>query len=217
MSRTALIVEDEPDMADVLARILRQRHIDASVLHVDAPAPEWVREHHPDLVLLDLMLPDRDGYSVCREIKLDRRSNLTAIVMVTAMGRKEDVIKGLTVGADEYVAKPFEIEELEAAIARALAWRDELKRSGAHSEVHFQLQSDTRLLSDLNHMLSSLLLYTPLSDEAAHQFTTAVREMGVNAIEWGHRKRVELVVTVTYRIESDRVVVTIKDTGPGFN
>ena len=77
--------------------------------------------------------------------------------------------------------------------------------------------TDTRLLTELNDMLSSLLLYTPLNADAAHQLTTAVREMGVNAIEWGHRKRLELLVTVTYRIEADRVVITIKDTGPGFN
>jgi DNA-binding response OmpR family regulator len=214
---SALIVEDEPDMADVLARILRLRHIDSTVMHAGDPAPAFVRTHHPDVVLLDLMLPDRDGYSVCEEIKLDRDTNLTPIVMVTAMGRHEDLIKGLAVGANEYLSKPFEIEELNATVDRALAWREEMKRCGACHEVHFQLKSDTRLLTELNDMLTSLLLYTPLSADAAHQLTTAVREMGGNAIEWGHRKRVELLVTVTYRIQADRVVVTIKDTGPGFN
>ena len=216
-SVTALIVEDEPDMADVLARILRLRHIDSTVMHEGNGAPTFVRAHRPDVVLLDLMLPDRDGYSVCEEIKLDRETNLTPIVMVTAMGRHEDLIKGLAVGANEYLRKPFEIEELNATVDRALAWREEMKRCGACNEVHFQLKSDTRLLCELNDMLSSLLLYSPLSAEAAHQLTTAVREMGVNAIEWGHRKRLELLVTVTYRIEADRVVITIKDTGPGFN
>ena len=161
MSMHALVVEDEPDMADVLVRILRLRDIDSTVLHAGNPAPAFVRRHHPDVVLLDLMLPDRDGFSVCEEIKLDRDTNLTPIVMVTAMGRREDLVHGLAVGANEYVAKPFEIEELHVAIDRAIAWRDELKRSGAHGEVHFQLQSDTNLLNELNHMLSSLLLYTP--------------------------------------------------------
>ncbi len=214
---TALIVDDEPDMADVLARILRLRHIESTVMHEGSPAPAFVRAHQPDVVLLDLMLPDRDGYSVCEEIKLDRETNLTPIVMVTAMGRHEDVIKGLAVGANEYLNKPFEIDEFNATVDRALAWREDMKRCGACNEVHFQLKSDTRLLSELNDMLSSLLLHSPLSPDAAHQLTTAVREMGGNAIEWGHRKRVELPVTITYRIETDRVIVTIKDTGPGFN
>ena len=217
MGEMALIVEDEPDMADVMARMLRLRHMDATVMYEGSPAPAFVRAHQPDVVLLDLMLPDRDGYSVCEEIKLDRETNLTPIIMVTAMGRHEDRIKGLAVGANEYLTKPFDPEELHAAIDRALAWRAELKRSGARGEVHFQLKSDTGLLNELNHMLSSLLLYTRLSAEAAHQLTTAVREMGVNAMEWGHRKRVDLLVTVTYRIEADRVIVTVKDTGPGFN
>jgi DNA-binding response OmpR family regulator len=217
MAERALIVEDEPDMADVMARMLRLRHMDSTVLHEGNPAPAYVRAHQPDVVLLDLMLPDRSGHSVCEEIKLDRATNLTPIIMVTALGGREELIKGLAVGANEYLTKPFEPEELHAAIDRAIAWRDELKRSGAHGEVHFQLKSDTRLLTELNHMLSSLLLYTRLSAEAAHQFMTAVREMGINAMEWGHRKQVNLLVTVTYRIEADRVVVTVKDTGPGFS
>ena len=217
MSVTALIVEDEPDMADVLSRVCRLRHIQSSVLHEGGGAPAWVRAHQPDVVLLDLMLPDRDGFSVCQEIKLDRATNLTPIIMVTAMGRHDDLVKGLAVGANEYLTKPFEIEALHEAIDRALAWREEMKRCGACNEVPFQLKSDIRLLGELNDMLTSLLLHTPLSPNAANQLTTAVREMGVNAIEWGHRKRVDLLVTVTYRIESDRVVVTIRDSGPGFN
>jgi DNA-binding response OmpR family regulator len=85
--------------------------------------------------------------------------------MVTAMGRRENLIHGLTVGANEYIQKPFEIEELHAAIDRAITWRDELRRSGAQGEIHFEMKSDTQLLNDLNHMLSSLLLYTPLSED----------------------------------------------------
>ena len=213
----ALIVEDDLELADIVARVLQRRDMETAVLNEGLPAPAWVRANRPDVVLLDLMLPDRSGISVCEEIKLDRETNLTPIIMVTALGRREDVIKGLAVGANEYVPKPFDVDQLYAAIDRALAWRDELRQSGARGEVHIQLQSDTRLLEELNHMLSSLLLYTPMSAEAAHQLTMAVREMSTNAIEWGHRKQADLLVTVTYRIEPDRVVIKVKDTGPGFN
>jgi len=217
MSIKALIVEDDADLADVLARVLQRRGIESHILLLGAPAPAWVREHRPDVVLLDLMLPDRDGYSVCQEIKLDRDTNLTPIVMVTAVANREAMIKGLAVGANEYVTKPFATEVLYSAIDRALAWRDDLRTRGAAGELHFQLQSDPRFLGELNAMLSALLLYTPLSQESIHQLTWAVREMSGNAIEWGHRKQADLLVTLTYRIEADRVVITIKDTGPGFD
>ena len=66
-------------------------------------------------------------------------------------------------------------------------------------------------------MLSSLCLHGGLPEHHARQLTTAVREMGVNAIEWGHRRNQELMLTVRYRIESDKVVITIRDSGPGFD
>ena len=217
MPARALIVEDEVELSELFAEILKRRGLDAAVLHEGGPAAQWVRQHHPDLVLLDLMLPDKSGYAVCEELKLDRKTNLTPIVMVTARTAHQDMVKGLAVGANEYVTKPFTLDQLNAAIDRALAWRDELYRCGAKEEIHFELKSDACFLEELNHMLSNLFLYSGLASDSIRQLTTAIREMGMNAIEWGHRKRVELVVTVTYRIEADRVVVTIRDSGPGFN
>jgi two-component system OmpR family response regulator len=217
MPTTALVIEDERELADLIAEILRMRGLDAIVLHEGAPAPAWVRQHRPDLVLLDLMLPDRSGYLVCEELKLDRKTNLTPIVMVTAASRHEDMVKGLAVGANEYVTKPFTIPQLNAAVDRALAWRDDLCRCGAEGEIHFELKSDAKFLEELNHMLSSLFLFTGLPSDSVRQLTTAIREMGMNAIEWGHRKQNDLLVNVTYRIDKDRVVIAIRDTGPGFN
>ena len=217
MPQKALIVEDEPELAELFGEILRMRGLESTVLHQGAPAPQYIRDHKPDLVMLDLMLPDRDGYSVCEEVKLDRKTNLTPIVMVTARAHHEDLVKGLAVGANEYVTKPFTVEQLNAAIDRALGWKAELLKCGAQGEIHFELKSDARFLEELNHMLSSLFLYSGLRSESARQLTTAIREMGMNAIEWGHRKTSNLLVNVTYRIEADKVVIKIKDAGPGFD
>lgn len=217
MARRCLVVEDEKELAELVGEIVRMRGMEPTILHGGKAAAEWVRQNQPDLVLLDLMLPDRDGYSVCQELKLDRQTNLTPIVMVTARARHEDMVKGLAVGANEYVTKPFTLDQLNEAIDRALAWREELCGCGAQGEIHFELKSDTRFLEELNHMLASLFLHTGLPEDSVRQLTTAVREMGVNAIEWGHRKQVERVVSVSYRIESDRVVIKIRDTGPGFD
>ena len=217
MSQTALIVEDEKELADLLSTILRLRHFEPAVLYTGAPAADWARQHQPRLILLDLMLPDVEGYSVCQELKLDKRTNLTPVIMVTARARPEDRVKGIAVGANQYVIKPFSIEQINDAIDRALAWEADLRSCGACGEVHFELKSDTRHLEELNDMLSNLFLHSPLSENDARHLTTAVREMGVNAIEWGHRRNHDLVLTVNYRIEADKVVITIKDSGPGFD
>jgi two-component system, OmpR family, response regulator len=217
MARTALIVEDEKELAELLSAFLRMRHFEPAVLYSGAPAAEWVRQHHPELILLDLMLPDRDGYTVCQEIKLDKRTNLTPVIMVTARGKREDRLRGLAVGANEYLAKPFTIEQLNDAIDRVLKWESDLRRCGARGEVHFELKSDTRHLEELNDMLASLFIHSGLAEHNARQLTTAVREMGVNAIEWGHRRNQDLLLTVKYRIEADKVVIVIRDSGPGFD
>src|SRR4051812_12012958 len=180
MAQRALVIEDEADLAELIAEILRLRGLSAVVLHQGAPAPAWVRENQPDLVLLDLMLPDRNGYSVCEELKLDRKTNLTPIVMVTACDRHEDMVKGLAVGANEYVTKPFTIQQLNLAVDRALAWRDDLCRCGAQGEIHFELKSDARFLEELNQMLSSMFLFSGLPGDSIRQLTTAIREMGMN-------------------------------------
>jgi CheY-like chemotaxis protein/anti-sigma regulatory factor (Ser/Thr protein kinase) len=217
MSGRALIVEDETELADLFVEILRHRGMEAHVLHLGVPAAEWVRQHKPDLILLDLMLPDKSGYAVCEELKLDRKTNLIPIVMVTARTGHADMVKGLAVGANEYVTKPFTLDQLNGAIDRALAWQQDLCNCGAQGEIQFELKSDARFLEELNHMLSSLFLYSGLPGDSIRQLTTAIREMGMNAIEWGHRKQINLLVSVTYRIDKDRVVIKIKDHGPGFN
>src|SRR5207245_171158 len=87
----------------------------------------------------------------------------------------------------------------------------------AAGEIHFQLQSDTTYLEELNQLLASLFLYSGLSESQVKQLTMAVRELGTNAIEWGHQRQPDLIVTVTYRIDAEKITIVIRDTGPGFN
>ncbi len=217
MSRQVLIVEDDAALGELLAEDLQLSGMRPTVLGVGRPAPEWVRRHRPDLVLLDLMLPDVDGYQVCKELKLDRETNRIPLVMVTALAREEDRVRGLEVGANDYVTKPFSREQLHAAIDGALAWRRELERHGTHGEVRFEMRSHTRHLEELNQLLASLFLHTPLSQKQVQQLMMAVRELGANAIEWGHRNQADRIVTVTYRIDPDKVVIAVRDNGPGFD
>jgi CheY-like chemotaxis protein len=217
MGRLALIVEDEQDMGLLLADALRRWGYEPTLLAQGAPAVAWARAHQPDVILLDLMLPDVDGYDICRDLKLDRATNLIPVVMVTARTGHEDYVRGLEVGANHYLMKPFSEAQLGRAITDVQGWREELKRRGTEGEIHFQLRSDIQYLEELNALLASLFFFTPFGQAQVKQLISVVRELGANAIEWGHQKQVDRPLTVTYHIDSEKVRIVIRDTGPGFN
>ena len=217
MGRKALIVEDETELSELLAAHLQNWGYEPTVLNEGRGAVEWVRRNKPDLILLDLMLPDTDGYTICETLKINRDTNLIPVVMITALSGNDDRTRGLEVGANQYLTKPFAAADLHAAILNASARVDDLIRTGTEGEVHFRLRSDTHHLDELNQMLGSLFLFSGLTQSQVKQLTTAVRELGTNAIEWGHRKQADRIVNVVYRIDPQKVTIAIRDTGPGFN
>ena len=118
-----LVVDDDASLAEMLSIVLRQEGFDSRVCTRGDRATEAFRDYGPDLVLLDLMLPGRDGIDVCREI---RAESGVPIVMLTAKGDTVDVVVGLESGADDYVVKPFKPKELVARI-RARVRRHETR------------------------------------------------------------------------------------------
>jgi DNA-binding response OmpR family regulator len=217
MRRIALIVEDAEDTGHLLAEHLRRRGFEPTVLTEGKGAVQWTRENRPEFLLLDLMLPDMDGFQICEDLKLERETNLIPVIMVTALDGHKDLVHGLKVGANRYLTKPFTLDELNRAIDDVFLWREELEQRGTSGEVHFQLQSDTQYLEELNQLLAALFLYSGLAQAQVKHLTMAVRELGTNAIEWGHQKQIDRLVSVTYRIDQEKVTIVIRDTGPGFN
>lgn len=217
MTRKALVVEDEKDTGFLLAEHLRRWGFEPTVLEEGKKAVPWVRAHQPALILLDLLLPDMDGFAICETLKLERETNLIPVIMITALSADEDKVHGLQVGANRYLTKPFTPDELNRAIQDAFAWLDDMRKHGTEGEVRFHLQSDACFLEELNQLLASLFLFSGLTHTQVRQLTTAVREMGINAIEWGHRKQIDRIVQVVYRIDPEKIVITIRDSGPGFD
>ena len=217
MNPYALIVEDEQDTGHLLAEHLKRWGFEPTVLTEGKPAVSWVQEHKPDLILLDLMLPDMDGFEICEALKLERETNLIPIIMISALSSSEDRVRGLKVGANQYLTKPFSPDDLHDAIDTVSGWKEEVQQSGSRKEIQFELQSDTQYLEELNSLLSSLLQYSGLTSEKANQLITAVREMGANAIEWGHQKQINRILSITYHADDEKVTIAIRDTGPGFD
>jgi two-component system OmpR family response regulator len=113
-----LVVEDEPNIRELLATSLRFAGFEVHVAADGATALKQAATHQPDLVVLDVMLPDMDGFTVTRKLRDSGR--VLPIVFVTARDSVEDKIKGLTVGGDDYVTKPFSLEEVVARIRAVL-------------------------------------------------------------------------------------------------
>ncbi len=121
MARTILVVDDEPTLRETLAEALDADGFRVVTAADGSEALVQFREHHPDLVVLDLMLPELSGVEVCRIL---RRESGVPILMLTARSSEIDKVLGLELGADDYVTKPFSLRELTARI-RALLRRTE--------------------------------------------------------------------------------------------
>jgi DNA-binding response OmpR family regulator len=214
---TALIVEDHPDQAQMVAGLLRFRNFQPIIAGTGALGLEYARKHSPDVLILDLMLPDISGFDVCRRLRTDRQTMLTPIVMLTALGDATNRVQGFRVGANAYVTKPYGMQDLINAIEAARAWRQGIDSGNLQGDIHVELNSEITLLQDLNDFLLALCQSTPLTDEQVAHLRQAVMEMGQNAIEWGNRHQSDRLVNMTYRVFEDRVVITIRDQGAGFD
>jgi two-component system response regulator BaeR len=147
MSRI-LIVEDEPKLAALEADYLKAAGYDAHILGNGAEVVAWVRAQPPDLILLDLMLPGRDGLEICKELRgaVEPEIRDVPIVMVTAKVEEIDRLVGLDLGADDYVCKPFSVRELVARV-RAILRRRRTPASGLRlDEDKHQAELDGRPL-----------------------------------------------------------------------
>ncbi len=206
---TALIVEDDPDQAEMAARLLRYRNFDSDIAGTGGAGLSMARALKPDVILLDLMLPDTTGFDVCRGLRADRETMLTPVVMLTALGDDLNRSKGYRVGANAYVTKPYGAEDR--------AWRARMEQGQIKGEIHVQLNSESSFLQEVNDFLMSVTMAIPFTHEQMLALRQALLEMGQNAIEWGNRHRSEQLVDITYRIHEDRVEIVIRDQGSGFD
>jgi DNA-binding response OmpR family regulator len=118
--RRILIAEDEKNIVISLEFLLRQAGYEVAVAGDGQAALHEIAACQPDLILLDIMLPQKNGFDICREIRATKASDDIKIVMLSAKGRESEVAKGLSLGADAYVTKPFSTHELLDTVRRLL-------------------------------------------------------------------------------------------------
>jgi len=120
MPKTVLIVDDEPNIVVPIEFLMEQNGYSVLVAGSGEEALEIIAKHNPDLVLLDIMLPGIDGYEVCEIMRLDPKWQKIKIIFLTAKGRDVDVAKGMVLGADAYIIKPFSNVEIIENVRKLL-------------------------------------------------------------------------------------------------
>ena len=159
-----LIVEDEGDLREIVAYNLTKERFRVFTAANGKEAMEQLGRCRPDLILLDLMLPDADGYDLCRRIRQSAEQSDIPIIMVTARTEESDVLLGLGLGADDYVTKPFRVRELVARV-KAVLRRHASKHDLEGSEV---LRFDAITIDPLRHEVT-------VQGEVAHLTATEFR------------------------------------------
>lgn len=213
----ALVIDDDRIHTESVVAALQGRGWRVVTARSGKAGLDLARVVKPELVVLDWILPDLDGFEICRRLRSDERTASIAILMVSSLDDSIYRRRGFRVGANAYLNKPYKPQELHEAVQTAMAWRAELARSQVRREVTLELDSETRYLLEVNEFLDELCRLTPLTDQQVMHLRQAFLEIGQNAIEWGHGHVVEQSVNVTFRAYDDRVEVVVRDEGPGFD
>ncbi|MBN1267500.1 MAG: response regulator transcription factor [Anaerolineales bacterium] len=129
-----LVVDDDEIVARTIERSLRAGGFQVSVVHSGVEALQTARRNHPDLLVLDVLMPGMDGYEVCRQIRKDPILEELPVLFLTAKGKEEDRIMGLRAGADDYLSKPFNLDELFLRV-RAILRRVKKQDNAATEKV----------------------------------------------------------------------------------
>jgi len=121
MAYKVLIADDEPNIVISLEFLMKREGHEVSIAHDGQQALELIRSLQPDLVLLDVMMPFKSGLEVLQAVRADEEIAATKILLLTAKGRETDVAKGMALGADAYMTKPFSTRELAARVRQLLS------------------------------------------------------------------------------------------------
>lgn len=134
MSRI-LVIDDDPTIAELVSINLEMAGYDISQAEDGIKGQALALQTQPDLILLDLMLPKVDGFTVCQRLRRDKRTANIPVLMLTALGQTQDKVDGFNAGADDYLTKPFEIEEMLVRVKALLRRSERTHQTVQHSEI----------------------------------------------------------------------------------
>ena len=208
---TALIVEDEPEANKLLSMLVQLRGYSTESAFTGSEALEKVRNRVPDVVFLDLMLPDLDGYAVCRALKSSSTTSQVPVVIVTARIAAENRIESFHAGADDYVPKPYTPDQIFEALDESTAVRPEDTSFRIEGEVVLDGRDDGETLRRLARLRTLLLARSGLGSEVVDRISAAIRAIWLSVDGWARRSGQDRVATLSYTLSPDNLVLTVHD------
>jgi two-component system, OmpR family, response regulator RpaA len=135
MKPRILVIDDDPAIAELVAINLEMAGYDVTQVTDGIKGQALAVQMVPDLIMLDLMLPKVDGFTICQRLRRDERTANVLVLMLTALGQTQDKVEGFNAGADDYLTKPFELEEMLARVRALLRRTDRIPQAAKHTEI----------------------------------------------------------------------------------
>jgi CheY-like chemotaxis protein len=206
-----LIVEDEPEANKLLGMLVRFRGYQTRSAFTGREALQQVEREHPDVVLLDLMMPELNGYEVCKILKSSKATALIPLVIVTARIAAENRIESFCLGADDFVAKPYTPDQVFQALERAARWRALASAPEVLGSLRFDHGDDGEILRRLGQFRSLVYARTQLDLDEVLQAGRLIREIWCVADEWCRRHPEDPPAALAYRLTPDELVLEFHD------
>lgn len=208
---TALIVEDEPEANRLLGMLLKLKGYRSTAAHNGAEAFERLRDQTPDVIFLDLMLPDVNGYEICRSVKASKGTCLIPLVVVTARVASENRLESYQAGADGFIPKPYLPDQIFLALERA----EDLSRRGASEVVegiaHLATPDDAAAQRDLTHLRHLIFGRSPLAEHEVDRIGRLLGEVRAMIVRWSAAHPDEPPVTLSYTLSPDQFVLKFQN------
>lgn len=208
---TALIVDDEPAANKLLAMLIQLKGCRTDSAYTAGEALVKVDLEPPDVVFLDLMLPDQSGYEVCKALKSRKSTTLIPIVMVTARDEADNRTQSYVLGADQYVSKPYTPDQIFEAMNAAFEARRELDAQPFEGRISITPHDEGDAARRISRLRSVILARTALDAQAADRVGVALRKIASAAAELAERRNLAEPAVLCFHIDNETIAVELED------
>jgi len=208
-----LIVEDEPDINNLLAEVLAAYGLEVIQAFTGEDALRLIEKHRPDAVLLDLMLPGLSGYGICRQLKAARATRAIPVLILTALDRSEDRQQAYETGADDYLTKPFSPEGLVARLKDTIERSREAARPAAHVSMAFALEASVAGLKAVSALVTALYCQTALEGETVEALRSGLLRLAAAASDWAAGHTGAPPATLLFDLDGERAAFRFEPAG----